>query len=290
MATAIPNSAMLTTAREDSKDAVTARDVKELNFEMVTVPDAAARQRPDRATVDRLKEDIAKYGLLQPIGVRETPNPNPGKPHDRRVELVYGLHRFVAMKELYEADPAKAPGLAGVVYDARVTDEQALLMEVRENLMRKELTPEERVAHEAIYLGHAKKAGAVAKSGRAAGPGRAANSLRKNNVYNVDVVSSERQPLPTPLDAMTKATGHSPAQVHVNLAKVSELAGEKVTLDSPAEALISAGTAALKVAPTAAAERKARVSANISAGSAGGAGRACRQARRGPAAQHPRPG
>ncbi len=106
------------------------------------------RQRElDEKTVCELYESIEVTGLQAPIGIRE--KLVNGK---RERHLIFGLHRFAAWSRKYE-EALKAQdedGMArwhtipALVYPEAMTDEMALLLEVQENLDRKELSDAER--------------------------------------------------------------------------------------------------------------------------------------------------
>ena len=102
---------------------LTAREIRQIRISRITVP---ARLRP-LGDVSSLAESIRQLGLLQPISVTHT-----GR-------LIAGLHRLEACKVLgWKTIPAKV---------LRVSDTEAQLLEVDENLIRNDLTILERAEH-----------------------------------------------------------------------------------------------------------------------------------------------
>lgn len=93
----------------------------------------SARLRPvDQAAVDMLAVSIEEHELSQPITVR----PIGSEEGEAAYELVVGAHRLAAFRKL---------GLASIPAQVRIlTDADARLVEVDENLIRRELTPLER--------------------------------------------------------------------------------------------------------------------------------------------------
>ena len=98
------------------------------------------RLRPvDEAWVAALAESIRDHGLEQPIVVR----PNPLSPSDHFV-LVAGCHRLAAFKLL---DRTEIPAIV-----RELSKDEARLVEIDENLMRRELDPLDR----AVFLAERK--------------------------------------------------------------------------------------------------------------------------------------
>jgi len=122
-------------------------DSKSIPCTSVTVP---KRERPiDKDAVAALSEDIELKGLLQPIGVRIARDDEPGAYH-----LIYGAHRFQAWFNKYDAAASANPvdkegrarwhAIPAIIFGTDVTPEMATLLELSENLVRKELTRAER--------------------------------------------------------------------------------------------------------------------------------------------------
>lgn len=88
-------------------------------------------RRADAAYVEGLADSIRVSGLDNPISVRQV---------GKRYQLVAGLHRFEAHRLL------ELPEIMATVLD--VTEDEARLIEIDENLFRKQLTPLDR----AIFL------------------------------------------------------------------------------------------------------------------------------------------
>ncbi|TKD03423.1 ParB/RepB/Spo0J family partition protein [Polyangium fumosum] len=107
---------------------VSAAEVRELPLADIIVPRQRARRLRD---VTALVESIAQSGLIEPIVVRRLPN--------GRLVLVCGAHRLDAHRQL-----GRDTILARII---EVSDLEAELMELDENLMRTELTVLERGEH-----------------------------------------------------------------------------------------------------------------------------------------------
>lgn len=89
------------------------------------------------AEVDRLKEDIKRRGLLQPLVVRQTKD---------GYEVIAGFRRYLALKKLKEEDIERYRELFpnGIpVFIKNVSDRDALLISLSENLMQKTMSEEQ---------------------------------------------------------------------------------------------------------------------------------------------------
>ena len=130
--------------------------------DITVIPDRMRRLRPD--VVDELAELIAAQGLLHPITLRK-------RASDGAHVLVAGRHRLEAVRKLGHQT------VAAVILDGADSD-RAQLVEIDENLVRADLTPAERAAHQAkrkeIYerLHPETKAGAAQAKGMNAAQGR----------------------------------------------------------------------------------------------------------------------
>ncbi len=128
---------------------------KMIGLDEITVPKDRMRQlRPEK--VDELAESIAARGQLQAIIVQ---------PQDSGYVLAAGRHRLEARRQLGHAE------IECRVLDGLSADE-ALIVEIDENLARADLTPSERAAHhakrKALYLKlhpETKHGGAPGKAG-----------------------------------------------------------------------------------------------------------------------------
>jgi ParB-like chromosome segregation protein Spo0J len=109
---------------------------------------AQDRRRPmDREKVDELAESIRRQGLLQPIGVQRLAD---------RYRLIWGAHRFEAwahlLREERNSDESRAAlkrwaEIPAVVYPADLPEPMVTVLEIEENLRRKELTDAEKQEH-----------------------------------------------------------------------------------------------------------------------------------------------
>jgi hypothetical protein len=123
----------------------------------VRVDDIAVAQdtrRPiDREKLGELTESIRQRGLLQPIGVQRL---------NGRYRLIWGAHRFEAWAQILRIARARATGapdqdeamreinrwlaIPAIVYPADLPEPMLKILEIEENLRRKELTTEEKGA------------------------------------------------------------------------------------------------------------------------------------------------
>jgi ParB-like chromosome segregation protein Spo0J len=143
-------------------------NVKPIPVERIRMP--TAKRRPvGHPFVTLLKRSFDRHGLLQPIGIREI--------GEREYELVFGVWRFTAWRELYReawggfhraGRPTMIPGdsvgypkellefrrwekIPAVVYGDGMTDEEAEEIALAENQHRVDLTADERAKLEAEY-------------------------------------------------------------------------------------------------------------------------------------------
>ena len=89
------------------------------------------------AEINKLKEDIKRRGLLQPLVVRES---------DGKYEVIAGFRRYLALKKIAKEDPALFNKLfpKGIPVIVRnFSDREALLTSLSENLMQRTMNPEE---------------------------------------------------------------------------------------------------------------------------------------------------
>ena len=125
------------------------------------------RMRPvDPETVDAIAESIATVGLLQPIGVR--PAPEGGADTFR---LVYGRHRLEAMARCADRGVPGSESILALVYPPDMANDDYRAAEVIENLMRRELSPEQEAAHRAWLVAYRAKEIDAARERRGNGTG-----------------------------------------------------------------------------------------------------------------------
>lgn len=215
----------------------------------VQVPDT--RQRPlDPEATQRLREDIKRHGLLQPIGVRAGDGSRGGP-----FTLVFGYHRFVAFSALAR-DGLTLPNIPAVIYPADTPDWQIELAEVSENLIRKELTGAERAAHTAIYAG-------IVEENKLAPQGKGKGRPKKIGTEGVELQRGN----PEIASAVSGALGISKKAVNERIAKVARITGRKVTAGGSRGAdLIAAGREALDKAHATEAAKRERIGAASAAG------------------------
>jgi ParB-like chromosome segregation protein Spo0J len=111
--------------------AITTRREADVPIASIEVGDRL--RKPDLPTIAALAEDFAERGMLQRIGVRERA--------DGKHNLVWGRHRLEAAAKLGWAT------IGAVVYQPGTPDTALAVLEIVENLRRRELSPEERAEH-----------------------------------------------------------------------------------------------------------------------------------------------
>ena len=90
-------------------------------------------RKPDVPTIDELAKDLAERGVLQRIGVRER--------DDGKHVLIWGRHRYEAAAKVGWTE------IPAVVFPADTPDRDMLMMEIVENLKRRELSEDEKREH-----------------------------------------------------------------------------------------------------------------------------------------------
>jgi ParB-like nuclease domain len=171
------------------------------------------RLRPvDRDAVDRLSADIAKQGLLSPIGLRARPD------DAAAFDLIFGAHRLAATRKI-----EGAATIAALVWPAGTPDWQIEMAGISENLMRKELAPTERAAQTVAYIGLVKKHGLVTSVSdvrASAGSVGGSASGKTSKIKRLDFAcSTDDNPMkPTASGKVTNDLGVSPQTLHARTA------------------------------------------------------------------------
>ena len=98
-------------------------EVRRIPLDLIDLPETEARAEITREGLDELKESMARIGLMNPIVV---------KPKGERFEIVAGVRRFIAAKEL------GWPDIPALVRDYEGIDK--LVAMVHENIKREELS------------------------------------------------------------------------------------------------------------------------------------------------------
>src|SRR6516225_8742469 len=102
------------------------REVKEIPLADLEIGKGQVRLRDVGKDIDELADSIRKVGLLEPIVV--CPADTPGK-----YEIITGQRRFLAHREL------KASTILAAILDDKVSEADAKVLSVTENLVRREL-------------------------------------------------------------------------------------------------------------------------------------------------------
>jgi hypothetical protein len=229
------NTSTSTIARLTTARTAIIPDIREVLLVKIVVGER--RRQHDRAAIDQLKQDIERQGLLQPIGVRAN-----GDSQDGTFTLLYGFGRFTAVLALFNEGKLPASILASI-YPASMPDWRGELAEVAENLVRAELTPEERDAHTTIYAGLIKKYGdvvAVDKSANAMSRDAGGVSAHDGNGRK-----------PTTREKVATDLNIDKTAVDKRVKRAARSVGKEVTVEkTDADTMIETGKEALKHAST----------------------------------------
>jgi hypothetical protein len=231
----------------------------------IAIPDRLRSVNP--TLVAELRTSLRELGLLQPIGVRA------GNAAEGEAEyvLLFGAHRLMAWRAERDAaleagDNRRWNNIPASVYPAGILPDDAAMLEIEENLRRKELTADERAAQTTIFVGLIKRRGQVRTADERRSEGR------KKEVTGTDPVTSSGL---TATQKAMKDLGLADAKtVRNRVVRSRELAKEaglcvpdKMTPEATdAETLLKVGEAAL-----AAASRPARKTEKKRNRKAGGA-------------------
>jgi ParB/Sulfiredoxin domain len=208
------------------------KNIIRIGTDYISVPPTRQR-RIDNATVDRLFEDITKHGLLQPIGVKQ---------YERGYLVVYGVHRYLAFKRGWENakrllaergdkdteayDQARMwESIPCIVYGIDMPVLYGELKEIAENLIRLELTKEERAIHEVKYANLLKKLGLVVTADEKRAETQKKNDAKKKEVsVGQSVPHSTAPQKPTVTEKVTADLGIDRKQLHRSHQKVTAMA------------------------------------------------------------------
>ncbi len=102
-------------------------DVRDVPLNSLVVGEAQVRLRDWEEGVDDLARSISVHGLLEPIVVCPTRDPD-------KFEVVSGLRRFLALKQLGETK------ILAAVVDEAIDESTAKVLSLTENLMRRDLS------------------------------------------------------------------------------------------------------------------------------------------------------
>ncbi|HEY9348950.1 MAG TPA: ParB N-terminal domain-containing protein [Inquilinus sp.] len=186
-----------------------------LSIELIELPEN--RLRPvDPEFVASLKADIAQFGLLQPIGVQRLTKESE---HPGRFRVIFGAHRFMAYHLGYEETVAELMAIrAGRPVETLSTEEHAEerrrmwpwteiacvifppgmaadaleLREIEENLLRRELDPQEKQEFRARYTALIKRSSRKAAEIREERKKGASNNVAQEQEPNGSVLGSAK--------------------------------------------------------------------------------------------------
>ena len=106
-----------------------------MNYTLATIPIAAInvqdRIRQDYGDISAIKESLTKFGLIHPVAVQATTI------DDNKYRLIAGGRRLLAATELGWTD------IEAKVFIGEMTDKELKVVELEENIRRKDLTPYE---------------------------------------------------------------------------------------------------------------------------------------------------
>lgn len=198
--------------------------------------DEGSRKRPlSRDNIDALKASILKHGHVQPIGVRATTGLR-GAPF----QLVFGAHRFAAKMELLMEGSLNDSTIPAIIYGSDVSDDTIEIMEIVENLARKELSQDERRDQTARLVELAAKSSGK-KVGRKQGAPKGNNRnaggsnqhARRSNTQPADLTSPPAAPADreqTAIEVAAEMLGVTTETITRRLKRLAEIAGEKIEI------------------------------------------------------------
>jgi hypothetical protein len=111
-------------------------EVSAVACDRIDIPQNRAR-KIDPAKVDELVDELRNHGkLLQPIGIHRIPG--------QKSVLIWGAHRLLAWQQLFQEDPGRWHEIPCNCFNGEMTPENAEYMELAENLVRAELSSDQR--------------------------------------------------------------------------------------------------------------------------------------------------
>lgn len=148
-------------ARKFNSDlGVTVRDKFAVNPHKIHIDENYSRHEVRAEDVDALYDDIKEYGQYNPIIVRVD--------EDGELHLVSGEHRLRAIRRIWNED--EQPEEKRIKIEYSITKEDPLVVCIRENVMRKELTVVDRGKIAAELKAAGKSAADIAKIMRCSVP------------------------------------------------------------------------------------------------------------------------
>jgi len=223
---------------------------------IVDVAGGMRQRKTDTKWISQLQEDIKMQVLLQPIGLRREKD-------GFNYEIIWGYHRYLAFKkgweeakELLKARGEKDPEaymaakmwqtIPAVIHDWMPND-QALLKEIAENLLRLELSPRDVKIQRVKYAAMVKKFGETISADQKRAEKQAAVEAKKKTGDPSDLGHrSAVQSKPTVIEKTAADLGVTKETVRTDFAAVSAMANAavrdmgggvtiKVTPESPVE-------------------------------------------------------
>jgi ParB-like chromosome segregation protein Spo0J len=158
----------------------------------------------DPATAASLWASIAVNGLIQPIGLREVDEGN--------FDLIYGAHRLAAfrtgLEDAGKNDRARWSRIEAVIHPRDTSDEDAEMLEIAENVDRKDLSPIERHGQRMRYAELLQAKGEVLSRDKKISLSKQIKSLHAEGTSGRDAVYSGR-PTETTTEKVAKLFGIS---------------------------------------------------------------------------------
>ncbi len=108
-------------------------EIREIELDLLLIARAQVRTRRVEEDVDELAGSIEKIGLLEPIVVY------PAEGHEGKFEIVTGQRRFLAHQSLRKQGKLDPPVILAAILAGKVTEIEAKVISLTENLVRKDL-------------------------------------------------------------------------------------------------------------------------------------------------------
>lgn len=125
-----------------------AQDVRNLRLHFIEPAEETRLRKLNPEKVKLLASSIVEHGQKQPIGVKEIET---GDGFNRKYRLIWGLHRYAALRLLEENGTYQEASAQVIVYGKDYPDIACQADEIIENLHRNDLTPAEQAVHSEKY-------------------------------------------------------------------------------------------------------------------------------------------
>jgi ParB/RepB/Spo0J family partition protein len=216
-----------TSGREFGITGLKPTDIKDVQLHFIETDEEHRLRKLNHEKVKMLAKSILEHGQKQPIGLKRLPDVD----FNARFKLVFGLHRYAAIKMLQDTGEVLTPSVHAIIYGEDYPDICCQADEIVENLHRNDLTPTEAAIHAEKYAGILKKLKRVRSANEKRSETSKLNHSKKRETDSGVHVNDTRQKLPSTKEALTNDLGMSESttwrhHTHVvNLAKTEGYTG-----------------------------------------------------------------